>query len=136
MLTYPEGAAGTRLADGTILSGDDADIFRTAGFATYRVHVGCSAEVAAGRQTVREPLALCAIDCNGASADTVRRIVGGRHDHVRPAQGIYDGAVAPAIIVRMHERDILAAHYALLRELPGFGCFAILTAADADALTD
>lgn len=122
----PAGAAGTRLPSGLILSGDDAPAFSRAGFNVWPCYVQCSAKVYAGTDDIRHDAQyVVAIELNGES---VGRIVGLTYlRNARAAEGIYAGAISPAVVGYLYGRDIVDAHLTLRATVPGFGCFAILT---------
>lgn len=130
MLTpYPDGAAGTRLQSGLILSGDDAPAFERAGFPTLRVEVLCSARIAAGEQPLPRSPILAAIDCNGATAHALSWVLDGAGATVRAvalAHGIYAGERTRSVVTWLDPDEIIGAHEALTDWLPGFGCFAVL----------
>lgn len=127
---YPAGAAGTQLVSGLVLSGDDAPAFERAGYSVLRCNVQCSAEVAAGRQTV-DPDAeyIIAIERHGLALHAIERLT--RAADVVPATGIYAGATNRAAVGFLRGADIRAAHDTLKREHGLFKCFAILTPLDA-----
>lgn len=127
--TYPAGAAGTLLANGTILSGDDAPAFTAAGFTVRPCCVRCSERIADGRDAMPEDYQLCAIDQNGLASWEIGELVGkalGREESYWQATGIYDGQELPTTLVQLAPSELVTVHDYLLENLPGFGCFAVL----------
>lgn len=123
--TFPAGAAGTQLPSGLILSGDDAPLFERAGYSVVHVHVQCSARIANGEQRVaHDAQYVIAVDCNGEAPGRVAGL--SWLQDWRPATGIFDGSTQRAVAGYLRGADIIDAHMRLLRELPGFGCFAVL----------
>lgn len=124
---YPADAAGTQLACGTVVSGDDADKFRRAGFDTIQLFVQCSAKLACGEDAVQPGTAtvLVAIERHGYSCAEIESWIGS--DTLRPATGIYNGTCEPVAFGRLDAADIPSAHATLVEHLPGFQCFAVLS---------
>lgn len=122
--------AGTRLNTGVIISGDDAPAWLERGETVKRVHILCSAQIAAGAQVVehtgdRYRVAVC---LNGRTSNDVAHILRRKLRHgfdIEQATGLYEGEVLPTVVVSIVGDDILRAHEALLADLSGFECFAV-----------
>lgn len=127
--SYPPNAAGTQLANGLVLSGDDADAFRRAGYDVLPVYVRCSARIAAGEQDPPEGSCIIAVERHGASLEDLERWMGAMGGLV-PATGIYEGSTARSAAGWIYGPAVASAHRALERELPGFECFAVMTPVD------
>lgn len=127
--SYPPNAAGTQLANGLVLSGDDAPAFEHAGYDVMPMHVQCSRLIAAGEQSAPETSCIVAVERHGASLEDLERWMGAMGGLV-PATGIYQGSTSRSAVGWVYGPAVPAAHAALTRELPGFECFAVMTPRD------
>lgn len=125
--TFPPDAAGTMLANGLVVSGDDADKWRRAGYPVMQMCVQCSARIARGEDSVQPGIGTVqvAVERHGASLESIERMMGS--DGLRHATGVYKGATSAVAFGWLHAADIVAAHEALTAGLPGFECFAVFT---------
>ena len=118
---------GTQMQDGTILAGDDAQAFRDAGYDVRKVQVYCSARVADGTQTLPDvPVVRVAADANGDYVRAYKVMREFSSFFITPTVGHYEGTTNVGITCDIRPAMVQGLHDALLRELPGFGCFAIL----------
>lgn len=125
--TYPEGAAGTQLANGLVLSGDDAPAFERAGYRVLPCHVQCSQELYEGSAAFPlDDYAMFAVERHSASLDDIARWTGAIGS-VQVATGIYRGKTSRSVFGWMAVASIRGAHATLERYHDGFECFAVLT---------
>lgn len=128
--SYPPDAAGTQLANGLVLSGDDAPAFERAGYDVMPMHVQCSARISRGEDTPRVGwgYVTIAIERHGRSLETLEQLTGA--ETLRPATGIYKGATSRVAVGWLHAGLVESTHAALVEHLPGFECFAVMTPRD------
>ncbi len=119
-----DSLAGTILADGTVLSGDDAAAWKSAGFPVRRVEVRCSARIAAGEQPCPQRRTSAAVDLNGSTVERIKRVA--HAVAAQPATGAYNGERIPSALLVIDGDRTAAVHANLREKLPGFGCFAVL----------
>lgn len=120
---------GTQLQDGTVLAQDDAQAFRDAGYTVAEVRVSCSARLTTDPPPKGQNIV--AVDCNGDYAKAAAILHRYIPSLVEPAIGHYGGKQNVSAVANVRPQRLAELHEALLVELPGFRCFAILTQSTA-----